>query len=85
MSKAHVQAKEPLIRMVKRGTISQEKAWGIRAIAFVLSLITGGLLILVLGHNPIEVYKAMVIGAWGSRTVIHETVKLAVPLLITAI
>lgn len=85
MSRKMMQAKEPLIRMVKRGAISQQKAWGVRAIAFFLSLVTGGLLILVLGHNPLEVYKSMVIGAWGSRTVIHETVKLAVPLLISAI
>ncbi|GAA0256227.1 ABC transporter permease [Faecalicatena contorta] len=85
MSSKQTQVKEPLIRMVKRGSISQQKAWGIRAAAFLLSLVTGGLLILVLGHNPLAVYKAMVIGSWGSRTVIHETVKLAVPLLITAI
>lgn len=80
---AHI--KEPLIRMVKRDTIKKQKAWGIRALAFFLSLVTGGLLILSLGHNPLSVYKAMVIGSWGSQTVMHETIKLAVPLLITAI
>lgn len=85
MSSNSTQAKEPLIRMVKRDVISKQKAWGIRGIAFFLSLVTGGLLILVMGHNPLSVYKAMVVGAWGSPTVIHETVKLAVPLLITAI
>ena len=85
MSSHGTQAKEPLIRMVKRDTISQNKAWGIRAAAFVLSLVTGGIVILMLGHNPFSVYASMVKGAWGSRTVIYETVKLAVPLLITAI
>ena len=69
----NAQAKEPLIRMVKRDVISRQKSWGIRGIAFLLSLITGGLLILFLGHNPLSVYKAMVVGSWGSRTVIHET------------
>lgn len=58
MSSKQTQVKEPLIRMVKRGSISQQKAWGIRAAAFLLSLVTGGLLILVLGHNPLAVYKA---------------------------
>jgi simple sugar transport system permease protein len=76
---------QPLFRMVKRDTISQQKAWSIRGLAFLLSLIAGGLLILVLGHNPFKVYQSMVIGAWGSKTVIYETVKIAVPLLITAI
>ena len=85
MSSHGTQTKEPLIRMVKRDTMPQRKAWGIRAIAFILSLVTGGIVILMLGHNPFSVYISMVKGAWGSSTVIHETIKLAVPLLITAI
>ena len=85
MSVQKAQIKEPLIRMVKRDDISPQKAWAIRAVAFVLSLVTGALLILFLGNNPLSVYGAMVTGAWGSSTVIHETIKLALPLLITAI
>ena len=53
--------------------------------AFLLALITGGLLLLSLGHNPLTVYRAMITGAWGSPTVARETVKIAVPLLITSI
>lgn len=77
--------REPLIRMVKRDDISTARAWVFRAIAFVLALITGGLLILALGQNPLYVYKDMVIGAWGSPIVIRETIKITVPLLVTAI
>lgn len=77
--------KEPLLRMVKRDDISPRRAWLYRGIAFILALVTGGLLLLALGHNPVFVYRDMVIGAWGSPTVIRETIKLAVPLLITAI
>ncbi|HIT90194.1 MAG TPA: ABC transporter permease [Candidatus Merdenecus merdavium] len=77
--------KEPLFHMVKRDTISQKEAWRIRIIAFILSLVVGGLMILTLGHNPFKVYQAMVVGAWGSKTVIYETIKIATPLLITAI
>ena len=79
------QPKEPLLRMTKRDSISPRAAWGIRAAAFLLALITGGLLLLLLGHNPITVYSAMISGAWGSPTVARETVKIAVPLLITSI
>ena len=85
MSTKNGQQKEPWIRMVKRDAISQKKAWAIRAAAFILSLVTGGIVILLLGHNPFSVYTSMVVGAFGSSTVIHETVKIAVPLLITAI
>lgn len=77
--------KEPLFRMVRRDTISPQKSWTIRGIAFLLSLAAGGLLILILGHNPVAVYQSMVVGAWGTSTVRYETIKLAVPLLITAI
>ena len=77
--------REPLIRMVKRDDISPLKAWVFRGIAFILALITGGLLILALGQNPAFVYKDMVVGAWGSPIVIKETIKLTIPLLITSI
>ncbi|MCL1846687.1 MAG: ABC transporter permease [Coriobacteriia bacterium] len=77
--------REPLLRMVKRDDLSPLRAWAYRGIAFILALVCGGLLILVLGHNPILVYRDMVIGAWGSSTVIRETIKLTVPLLVTAI
>ena len=85
MSAEKGKGKEPLIRMAKRDTLSNQKAWCIRGVALLLSLITGGLVILALGHNPFSVYTSMVVGAWGSSTVIRETIKIAVPLLITAI
>ena len=47
MSLHGAQTKEPLIRMVKRDTMPQKKAWGIRAAAFILSLVTGGIVILM--------------------------------------
>ena len=65
------QAKEPLLRMVRRDAVSSRKSWGIRAAAFLLSLVTGGIVILMLGHNPVSVYVSMVKGAWGSKTVIY--------------
>ena len=79
------QVKEPFLRMVRRDAISSQKAFTIRGIAFLLALAAGGLLILTLGHNPVSVYKSMVVGAWGTSTVRYETVKIAIPLLITAI
>ena len=79
MSAEKGKGKEPLIRMAKRDTLSNQKAWCIRRWPL-LSLITGGLVILALGHNPFSVYTSMVVGAWGSSTVIRETIKIAVPL-----
>ena len=81
----HTHSREPLLRMARRDSIDPGLAWAIRGAAFLLSLVTGAVIILLLGHNPLAVYQSMVVGAWGSPTVIRETVKLAVPLLITAL
>ena len=41
MSAEKGKGKEPLIRMAKRDTLSNQKAWCIRGVALLLSLITG--------------------------------------------
>lgn len=72
-------------RLAKRDTISRGKAWGIRLIAFLAALFSGALIIMALNYNPIDVYRDMLLGAVGKPLFVQETVKLAVPLLITAI
>lgn len=76
---------EPLLRIVRRPSIPARQAWAIRGIAIIAALLTGALLIVVLGHNPFAVYKDMVLGALGSKTVAIETVKITIPLLVAAI
>lgn len=76
---------EPFVRMIKRDTIPRNKAILIRAIAAIAALVTGGLLLLLLGHNPIAVYGEMIAGSLGSPTGIKDTVRIAIPLLISGI
>ena len=57
----------------------------IRVLAILLALFTGGLFILAMGYNPFAVYGTMISGSLGSQMVIRETVKQAVPLLISAL
>ncbi|MDL2310800.1 ABC transporter permease [Peptostreptococcaceae bacterium OttesenSCG-928-C18] len=86
MDKAKVKTnKEPLIRIVKKENTSKQSAFLIRIISIILALITGGILMLILGKNPIEVYGSMVNGAFDGRIKIQETVKVAIPLLVTGI
>jgi len=77
--------REPLVRMVRRESIEPSKVLLIRVAAVVLALITGGLIILCLGHNPFRVYADMLVGSLGSKTVLFETIRIAIPLLITAL
>ena len=77
--------KEPFVRIVKVSETSQKKAWLVRAAAIVLALFVGGIIVLVLGHNPFAVYADMIRGALSTNTSMRETVKIAVPLLGAAI
>lgn len=78
-------AHEPLVRMVKRDSIARPKAWLIRAAAFLGALFTGGILVAAMGHNPVLVYRDMVMGSLGTQTAIRETVRIAIPLLVTGL
>ena len=73
------------IRVVKRTEIPRKTAWIIRSAAVFLALITGGLFIWALGHNPIEAYKTLITGALGNKTALRETVKMSIPLCVTAL
>lgn len=77
--------REPLVRMVRRERISTGQVVFIRAVAVLLALLTGGLIILFLGHNPVGVYKEMIMGSLGTQTVFKETIRLAIPLLIASL
>lgn len=79
------EGKEPLVRIVRRRTIPPVTAWLIRLSAILLALVTGGLLIFALGHDPILVYKEMAVGSLGGKTALVETIKIAIPLLIAAL
>lgn len=54
-------------------------------IAVILALAVGGILLLILGANPIEAYGVMIEGAFGSEAGIFRTLTRATPLLIIAI
>lgn len=49
--------------------------------AILLALVTGGLMILALGHNPFAVYLNMVSGSLSTKTSLVATAKIAIPLL----
>lgn len=55
------------------------------AIAVLLALALGAVLLLVLGKNPVEAYISMLDGAFGSDTRILNTISRAIPLLLVAV
>ena len=81
MNKQH----EPLIRLAKRDGMSAKKVWAIRLSSFLVAILMGALIFLLMGNNPISAYGAILTGSLGKKTAIRQTVKIAVPLLGTAL
>lgn len=73
------------LRVVKRTALNGGRAAAYRLVAVALALAVGGLFIWALGHNPAKVYATLFNGALGSDSARRETVKLAIPLLITSL
>lgn len=76
---------EPLIRLTKRGVMSSKKVWAIRLSSFLVAILIGALIFLILGNNPITAYGTIITGSLGKKTAIRQTVKIAIPLLGTAL
>lgn len=85
MSNAKAKAnasKTPLIRIAKRDDMPRWKGWLIRVLAVLLALVVDGLLIYAIVHlNPVEVYRAMYEGAFGTSRRAWVSVRDAVVLL----
>ncbi len=69
-------AKIPLVRIAKRTNISRFKSWGVRIIAVIIALLINAIVIYSITNlNPIEVYKSMFLGAFGTSRRLWSTVK----------
>ncbi len=73
----------PLVRIVKRESAGRRMEFGVRAAALAGALLTGAILLLIMGQNPFSVYGVMVTGSLGGALARRETVRIAIPLLIT--
>jgi simple sugar transport system permease protein len=54
-------------------------------ISFLLALVVGGILLLAAGANPIDTYRAMFDGAFGTPYARSETLVRAIPLMLTGL
>ena len=64
---------------------SRQVAFLVPIASFVLALVMGRTLLLAAGANPIETYKAMFDGAFGSGYARTETLVKAIPLMLTGL
>ena len=75
----------PLIRLAKRDGMPKGQVWAIRGASFLVAILISALIFLLMGHNPFGAFGTMVGGSLGKPTAIRQTVKIAVPLLGTAL
>ena len=75
----------PLVRLAKRDAMPRGQVWAIRVGSFVLAILIGALIFLLLGHSPFQGYATILDGSLGKATVFRQTVRIAVPLLGTAL
>jgi len=67
MAKSETKNRSPLFHIVKRDPLPWYGALGVRAAAIVLALLLSAIVITILTQkNPIEIYKAMFEGAFGT-------------------
>ena len=63
----HSTNKTPLVHITRRKYIAWYRAWAIRLIAIILALVLCGIITTFVVHiNPIEVYKTMIAGNFGT-------------------
>lgn len=75
----------PLVRVRERSNLPKGRGQLIRIGAFVFSLVVISVILLIMHYNPLAVFANMIYGAFGRNILIQETIKTAVPLLITAL
>ncbi len=77
--------KTPLLRLAKRDVMPRNKVWAIRGASFIVAILLGALIFVILGNNPISAYGTIIVGSLGKKTALRQTVKIAIPLLGTAL
>lgn len=77
--------KEPWLRLAKRDGMEGWKVWCIRLCSFLVAILLGGAILRMIDVNPFNAYYNIVVGSLGKKTALRQTVKIAIPLLGTAL
>jgi ABC-type uncharacterized transport system permease subunit len=74
-----------MIRIARREDLPKWQVLLIRIISVLFGLVLSALIIIPLGYNPVTTFTALFIGAFGSGNALITTIKIAIPLCITAL
>ena len=74
-----------LLKLTKRDDLSKKQELIVRVIAIVLSFVFAGLMLIIFGLNPIDVFGSIIEGAIGTELRIKQTIIKAIPLIVTSL
>lgn len=76
-----------MIKVSKRATsaMTKNKILEIRIVSVLLAIVFAGLIIGLLGYNPIDIFVSMIDGAIGTELRIKQTILKSIPLIITSL
>lgn len=77
--------KEPFIKVTKKAEMDNRQIVMLRILTVCLSIVAGGIFILLIGQNPFVIYGTILSGAFRSAMAIQATVKIMIPLLIASL
>ena len=72
------------IRITKRDNLSRKNEFLITLLAIVLSIVFAGIILVIFGLNPFEIFKEIILGSVGTGLRVKQTIVKAVPLIITS-
>ncbi|MDO4552586.1 MAG: ABC transporter permease, partial [Bacillota bacterium] len=65
------------VKISKRDGLEKRTEYLIRTLAILLSLVFAGLMLLVFGLNPLEIFKSIIEGSLGTQLRIEQTINRA--------
>ncbi len=72
------------IRITKRDNLSRKNEFLITLLAVVLSIVFAGIILVIFGLNPFEIFQEIIMGSVGTGLRIKQTIIKAIPLIITS-
>lgn len=73
------------LKLERRLESSRTLAWRVAALSTLVALVVAGILLRLVGVNPLEAYRAMLLGAFGDRYAVVETLVRSIPLILTGL
>lgn len=74
-----------MLKVNKRAELPKEKESIIRVGAILCSIVCAGLVLATMGFNPIQVFREIVLGAFGTQMRMQQTAVKAIPLIVTSL